>query len=164
MEQNKIQYVFGLLRLMMGWIFLWAFIDKLFGLGFSTTAEKAWLAGGSPTAGFLQFGVHGPFAEFYQGLAGIPLVDWLFMLGLLFVGVSLVLGIFMKLGSYAGMLMLFLMYTAAGLSPENNPFIDDHIIYIFVILSLVLTNSGEYLGLGKWWGSTSFVQKHKLFR
>jgi thiosulfate dehydrogenase [quinone] large subunit len=86
------------------------------------------------------------------------------MLGLLFVGVSLILGIFMKLGSYTGMLMLFLMYTAAGLSPENNPFIDDHIIYIFVILSLVLTNSSEYLGLGKWWGSTSFIQKHKLFK
>jgi len=163
-QNNKLNYVLGLLRLSMGFIFFWAFIDKLFGLGFATTPEKALFTGGSPTAGFLQFGVHGPFAEFFQGLSGIPLVDWLFMLGLLFVGVSLVLGIFMKLGGYTGILMLILMYTAAGLSPENNPFLDDHIIYIFVILSLMLINSGEYLGLGKWWGNTLLVQKYKFLK
>ena len=49
MEQNKTQYVLGLLRLIIGWVFFWAFIDKVFGLGFATTAEKAWLAGVSPT-------------------------------------------------------------------------------------------------------------------
>ena len=67
----------------MGLIFLWAFIDKVFGLGFATTADKSWIAGGSPTTGFLQFGVHGPFAGFYHSLSGIPIVDVLFMLGLL---------------------------------------------------------------------------------
>ena len=164
MEQNKTQYVLGLLRLIMGWIFLWAFIDKLFGLGFATTPDKAWLAGVSPTAGFLQFGVHGPFAGFYQSLVGIPLVDWLFMLGLLFIGLAFVSGIFMRLAGFFGVVMLFLMYTANGLSPTNNPFIDDHIVYIFVMIILVLTNSGQYLGLGNWWANTSFVQKYKFFK
>src|SRR3989338_1992051 len=79
MEQNKTRYVWGLLRLMMGLIFLWAFLDKTFGWGFATIPEKSWLAGGSPTAGFLQFGVHGPFADFYHRLAGAPPVALLFL-------------------------------------------------------------------------------------
>ncbi|KKP86042.1 hypothetical protein A3B84_01705 [Candidatus Nomurabacteria bacterium RIFCSPHIGHO2_02_FULL_35_13] len=164
MEQNKTQYVLGLLRLIMGWIFLWAFIDKLFGLGFATTSDKTWLLGVSPTSGFLKFGVHGPFAEFYQSLASVPLVDWLFMLGLLFIGVSLVLGIFMKLGGFSGIIMLALMYTAIGLSPANNPLIDEHIVYILVIIVLLLTNSGQFLGLGRWWANTAFVQKFPIFK
>jgi len=164
MEQNKTQRVLGLLRLVMGFVFLWAFVDKLFGFGFTTTADKAWLVGGSPTSGFLQFGVHGPFASFFQSLAGVPLVDWLFMLGLLFIGTSLMLGIFMRLGGWAGIAMLVLMYLAVGLSPANNPFIDDHIVFILVITILVLTNSGQYLGLGKWWENTTLVQKYKFLK
>lgn len=164
MEQNKMQYVLGLLRLVIGWIFLWAFFDKVFGLGFSTTPDKAWFIGVSPTTSFLKFGVHGPFAEFYQSLAGIPLVDWLFMLGLLFVGLALMTGIFMRLASIFGIAMLFLMYTAVGLSPTTNPFIDEHIVYILVIIIFVLTNSGQYLGLGRWWGNTALVQKYKFLK
>ena len=40
-------------RILMGFYFLWAFIDKTFGLGFATPAERAWVGGGSPTTGFL---------------------------------------------------------------------------------------------------------------
>ncbi|KKQ87948.1 MAG: DoxX family protein [Parcubacteria group bacterium GW2011_GWF2_38_8] len=157
-------YVLGLLRLVMGWIFLWAFLDKLLGLGFATLPDKAWLAGGSPTSGFLQFGVHGPFASFYQSLAGSALVDWLFMLGLLFIGVSLMFGIFMRLGGSVGILILFLMYTAVGLSPANNLFIDEHIIYILVLIMLVLTDAGQYLGIGNRWGNTSLVGKYRFLK
>lgn len=148
----------------MGLIFLWAFIDKVFGFGFATTPEKAWLLGGSPTTGFLQFGVHGPFASFYHSLAGIPLVDWLFMLGLLWIGLTLTLGIFVKLGSLTGILMLFLMYTAVGIQPTNHPFIDDHIVYIFVMIGLLISNSGDYLGFGKYWSRVNLVQKYKILK
>lgn len=164
MENNKAQKFLGLLRLVMGWIFLWAFFDKLFGLGFSTTLPNAWINGGSPTAGFLQFAVHGPFADFYHSLAGSALVDWLFMLGILFVGVSLMFGIFMKLGGFAGVLILFLMYTAVGLSPVNNLFIDEHIVYILVLIILVLTNSGQYLGLARRWGNSSLARKYGFLK
>lgn len=164
MEQNKTRYVWGLLRLAMGFIFLWAFIDKVFGLGFATTPEKSWLAGGSPTAGFLQFAVHGPFADFYHSLAGMPIIDWLFMLGLLFIGISLTFGIFVKLGSLAGVAMLFLMYTAIGMPPENNPFIDDHLVYILVMVGLMMSNSGDYLGFGTSWSRTNLVQKFKFLK
>ena len=164
MEENKTRYVWGLLRLGMGLIFLWAFIDKVFGLGFATTADKSWMAGGSPTTGFLQFGVHGPFAGFYHSLAGIPIVDVLFILGLLFIGVTLTFGILVKLGSLTGFLMLFLMYTAVGIQPENHPFIDEHLIYMIVMIGLILSNSGDYLGFGKYWSNTSLVQKFSFLK
>lgn len=138
----KIQKVLNmLLRLSMGFIFLWAFVDKLFGLGFATTAEKAWINGGSPTTGFLSFGVKGPFAGFFKGLAGMPLVDWLFMLGLLFIGLTLIFNKYLKWGAFAGVIMMLLMYLAL-LFPENNPIIDDHIIYA-IILAIMATKS-EY--------------------
>src|SRR3989344_7336425 len=143
METNKFKAVLGLLRLAMGFIFLWAFLDKTFGLGFATLPEKAWLAGGSPTTGFLQFAVHGPFVDFFHSLAGLPIIDWLFMLGLLFIGATLIFGICVRLGSMAAIPLLFLMYLAVGLQPENNPFIDDHIIYILVMFVLMFTRSGK---------------------
>ena len=131
-----------LLRLSMGFIFLWAFFDKVFGLGFATTVEKAWIHGGSPTAGFLSFGVKGPFAEIFHSLAGIAVVDWLFMLGLLFVGLTLLFNKYLKWGCLAGSLMLLLMYLAL-LLPANNPIIDEHIVYILVLLLIGFKNDVE---------------------
>jgi len=164
MKYSKEQIVWIFLRLSMGFIFFWAFLDKLFGLGRATAPDKSWLAGGSPTAGFLQNAVTGPFADFYHKLAGNPVVDWLFMLGLLFIGVSLMFGIFMRLGGSVGILILFLMYTAVGLSPANNLFIDEHIIYILVLIMLVLTDAGQYLGIGNRWGNTSLVGKYRFLK
>jgi len=120
------------LRILLGFIFLWAFLDKTFGLGFATKSTGAWINGGSPTAGFLTHGTQGPFASFFQGLAGVPMVDWLFMLGLLFIGVTLLAKRFLKWGAFAGIVMMALMYLAA-LWPANNPLIDEHIIYLFLL-------------------------------
>lgn len=125
--------VFILLKVMMGFVFLWAFLDKAFGLGFATKQIDAWVYGGSPTTGFLTHAVTGPFASFYQSLAGNIFVDWLFMLGLLFIGVTLIFNKFVKWGSYAGIVMLLLMYTAL-LWPANNPFVDEHLIYAIILL------------------------------
>ncbi len=130
------------LRLSMSIIFLWAFFDKLLGLGFATPAERAWISGGSPTYGFLTNATKGPFAEFFQSLAGVPLVDWLFMSGLLFVGLALLTKRLMTLSALAGGTMMLLMWLAV-LPPENNPLIDDHIVYIFVLVLLALETKRE---------------------
>jgi len=127
------------LRLAMGLIFLWAFVDKLFGLGFATKPENAWINGGSPTSGFLLNATRGPLEALFKGLAGVALVDWLFMLGLLFVGLTVTFNKYIKWGALAGSAMLFLMYLAV-LPPANNPLIDDHIVYIFVLVLLALRN------------------------
>ncbi len=137
---NKQKIILAILRYCMGFIFLWAFLDKVFGLGFATTSEKAWINGGSPTTGFLSKAVKGPFADFFHSLAGYAVVDWLFMLGLLFVGLTLLLNKYVKWGSFVGCAMFLLMYLALML-PENNPVIDDHLVYIFVLLLVAFDSS-----------------------
>ncbi len=171
---KKLNISLGLLRISLGWIFFWAFIDKLLGLGFSTCrnsqtgiveflCKDAWINGGSPTFGFLKFATKGPFAQIFQSMAGNPVVDWLFMLGLLGVGIGLLLGIFMKLSTFFGSVMLGLMYLATIL-PVHNPLIDEHIVYIIAMAVLCLSNSGNYLGLGNWWSQTKIIQKYPWLR
>lgn len=133
--------LFVKLRVVMALIFLWAFFDKTFGLGFATAPENAWINGGSPTFGFLTHGTYGPFAAFFQSLAGLTVVDWLFMLGLLFVGVTLLFRRWVTWGAVAGSVMLALMYLAA-FPPENNPLLDDHVVYILVLSILPFISRG----------------------
>ena len=154
------QKIWALLRISLGWIFLWAFVDKLFGLGFATASDKSWLAGSSPTAGFLQFGTKGPFASLYQLLMGSTVVDWLFMIGLLLIGLALFTGIGVKIAGYAGASLMILMYTAGFIPPEHNPFLDEHIIYAIILVGLTFTEAGKVFGFGRWWSKTKLVKKH----
>jgi thiosulfate dehydrogenase [quinone] large subunit len=157
----KKEGLFGILRISLGLIFLWAFFDKLLGLGFATAKENAWLAGVSPTAGFLEFATKGPLATIFKALAGNPIIDWLFMLGLLLIGLTLIIGITTKLAGYSASLMFFLMWLAV-LPPEHHPLLDDHIIYIFILLILIKVKAGDYIGLGKKWTSLNIVKKYKF--
>lgn len=148
----------GFLRIMMGWIFLWPFLDKLLGLGFATEYGKGWIDGGSPTYGFLMFATKGPFVEFFQNLAGNPFVDFAFMFGLFAIGTSLILGIATRLACWSGFVLLILMFLAGFIPPEHNPLIDDHIIYAFTLLVLANLRAGDYLGFGNWWSHTKLVK------
>ncbi len=152
----------GLTRIAIGWVFLWAFLDKTFGLGFATPSEGAWLEGGSPTTGFLAH-ADGTFAGFFNGMAGQGWADWLFMAGLLGIGVAFVLGIFVNLAAASGVLMLVLMW-AAELPLENNPFMDDHLVYAGVMVLLALLGAGRYLGLGAHRERQAIVRKHAALR
>ncbi len=40
------RYLWALTRLCLGWIFLWPFLDKTFGLHHQTPSAKAWIHGG----------------------------------------------------------------------------------------------------------------------
>lgn len=147
--ERQARYLWAAIRIALGLFFLWAFVDKVFGLGFATPAAKSWLAGASPTAGFLKSAA-GPLSGLYQSLAGAALVDWLFMLGLLGLGVALVLGIGMRLAGYGGALLMLLMWSS-HLPPAQNPLLDDHIIYALTLLALAASHAGDTLGLGRWW-------------
>ena len=162
---SREKYFWALLRLTLGLMFLWAFFDKLLGLGFATAPDKSWLSGGSPTTGFLKMAVTGPFANLYHSLAGMPVVDWLFMMGLLGIGLALTLGVAIKFASACGIALVMLMYLAL-IPPKNHPFIDDHIVEAVGFLGLILadSNPGELLGLGKWWRQTDLVQKYPWLR
>ena len=155
--------LWGLLRLMMGWIFLWPFLDKLFGLGFATEQGSGWIDGGSPTTGFLEFGTRGPLKDVFQSMTGSTFADWLFMIGLLGIGLALLVGCGVRIASVTGAIMLVLMWLAA-LWPEHNPFLDDHLIYAFVLVGVYATDAGRYLGLGKRWANSAVVSRNPYLK
>lgn len=159
----------SLARIGLGFIFLWAFFDKLFGLGFATCRSRvsddigvgcsqAWIQGGSPTEGFLKNGTQGPFADWFQSLAGLAWVDWLFMIGLLGIGIGLLCGFALRISALSASIMLFLMWLAA-LWPANNPGIDDHLVYIFVLLAIAAFARYQKLSCARWWQKLPMVRK-----
>jgi len=144
-------------RIFVGWLFLWAFLDKLFGLGFSTPAERAWINGGTPAQGFMS-NAKGVFGGFFNSISG-PWADWLFMAGLLGIGIAMVLGAGLKLAAWTGTLLVGLMYLAQfpiG-QPEDvtstNPIMTSHWIEAALLLISAYGLAGDTWGLGKWWAS-----------
>jgi thiosulfate dehydrogenase [quinone] large subunit len=162
-QATAVRYVWALARISLGFVFLWAFLDKTFGLGHETTDKAAWINGGSPTKGFLAHGTNGPLADFYQSFAGATWADWLFMLGLAGIGTALILGIGLRIAATAGTLLLVMMWSAV-LPPANNPIIDDHLIYALLIIGLALASAGDTLGLGTLWKNTKIVQSYPILK
>jgi thiosulfate dehydrogenase (quinone) large subunit len=164
------------LRIGFGVTFLWAFFDKLLALGYATGVNPetgavdrfgpdAWINGGSPTFGFLTFGVpaDNPFQSFFNGLAGDTWVDWLFMLSLLGIGLTLTSGVGMRIGAASGAL-LYLMMWVASMPLENNPVVDEHLLGALTMVVLATTLAGDTWGLGKRWARTSLIRRHEVLR
>jgi thiosulfate dehydrogenase (quinone) large subunit len=158
-------------RVSLGFVFLWAFLDKTFGLGYATQSARAWINGGSPTEGFLSRVAVGPFESTFHGWAGAVWADWLFMAGLLAIGVALILGIGLRISAIGGTLMLLLMwaaewplaqFTSAGEpSMSTNPIVEYHIVYALALIALALTYAGNTWGLGKAWAKLPFVKRNR---
>ena len=164
------------LRIGFGLTFLWAFFDKLLALGFATGTNPetgavdrfgadAWINEGSPTFGFLTFGVpeDNPFRETFNGIAGDAWADWLFMTGLLGIGLALTFGVGMRIAAIAGGLMYLLMWVASW-PLENNPVIDDHLLGAITVVVLALTLAGDTWGFGKAWAKTNLVRRFSILR
>lgn len=160
---KKAEKLLSVLRIVIGFIFLWAFFDKLFGLGFDTAPAKSWLSGTSPTAGFLKFGTHGFFSTFFQSLAGSVLVDIFFMAGLFGVGIAFILGISLRIAGYSGALMVFLIYLSL-FPPQHNPLIDEHVVYFFLFLLYAKTEIGRKISLYNWWRKTKLVKRFPILK
>ncbi|WP_062464313.1 hypothetical protein [Demequina soli] len=163
-------------RIGLGFYFLWAFLDKLLGLGFSTCrtvaesgavtidafCDKAWINGGHVTEGYLVYGgnTNSPFHDFFVNLGAQRWTDWIFMLGLLGIGLALMLGIGTRVAAWSSMLMLLFMYMTQ-MWPATNPILDEHIIYIVAILGIVHVElARQDVGLGTWWRKLPIVQKN----
>jgi thiosulfate dehydrogenase [quinone] large subunit len=161
----------AVLRIATGFVFLWAFLDKLFGLGYSTPSAKAWINGGSPTKGFLSSIDVGPLQGTFHSLAGTTFANWAFMLGLLAIGVALIAGVGLRIAAGAAILMMAMMWfaefplarhTSAGEpSGSSNPVTDYHVIYAVTGVVLALTYAGHTWGLGRTWARLPFVQKNR---
>lgn len=139
-------------RLLIGWIFLWAFIDKLLGLGFSTPADGAWIRGGTPAQGYIG-GIEEPLDEIFQPLFLNAFGDWLFMIGLAGLGTALVLGIGLKIAAVTGTLLLGFMWLSQfpPLIGGTNPITTSHWVEAALMILSAVTLAGDTWGLGRWW-------------
>jgi thiosulfate dehydrogenase (quinone) large subunit len=153
------------LRIALGFVFLWAFLDKTFGFGYATPSAKSWINGGNPTAGFLKSVEVGPFQSFFNSIAGTWWANILFMGGLLAIGVALILGVGLKLAAGAASLMMAMMwaaewplaqFTSSGASNgSSNPLTDYHVIYALAAIVLAVIGAGNYFGFGRWWAGVT---------
>ncbi len=155
-ERRLAHGVFAALRIVIGATFFWAFLDKLFGLGYATPSAKSWIHGGSPTKGFLS-GSEGPFSGFFKAIAGTGFANWSFMFALAAIGTALLLGIGVRLAAVGGA-VLYLMMWAVALPPASNPLLDEHIIGALAVIGLALVHSGDHFGLGRWWKKQPIVR------
>ncbi|GAA3869003.1 DoxX family membrane protein [Saccharothrix violaceirubra] len=164
----------AVLRVLIGFVFLWAFLDKLFGLGYATKAANAWIDGGSPTKGFLGRVAVGPFEDVFHAWAGTWWADWSFMLGLLGIGLAVVLGVGLRVAAVAGTVMMAFMwvaewpparFTSAGAATmSTNPVVDYHVLYALALIVVAASGAGAVWGLGRWWASLPVVRDHAWLR
>jgi thiosulfate dehydrogenase [quinone] large subunit len=157
-------------RIALGLLFAWAFVDKVFGLGYATPSKGAWINGGSPTKGFLGGLKHGPFQSMFTSWAGQGWADWLFMIGLAGIAVALIFGVGLRIAAVSGTFLLVLMWAAewtldkhtstGELTRSTNPLIDDHIIYAILLITLALLYAGNTWGFGKRWAKLPIVARN----
>lgn len=130
-----------LLRLSLGSLFFYAGITKIL--------DAAWSA-----AGYLNSAK--TFAPFYRWLASpeiLPLTNFLNEWGLTLIGLSLILGVFVRISGIAGAVMMLLYYFPVlnGFYPNPHSFIvDEHIVYAAAFLTLAALRAGRVFGLEKW--------------
>ncbi len=160
---NRAWVALGVTRIMLGFIFLWAFFDKLLGWGKATPSGKAWVDGVLPTTGYLK-GVEkagGPFADFFGGLATNSLFAWLFMLGLLLIGLALIFGVSLRMAALFGTVMMVMMWMSS-MPLKTNPIIDDHLIYAGLLWVVAFGKTA--LSANDWWRSLDVVKRNSWLR
>ncbi|WP_457032920.1 hypothetical protein [Kitasatospora sp. P5_F3] len=161
-------------RVGLGFVFLWAFLDKAFGWGYATPGARSWVNGGSPTKGFLSHVSAGPLQSAFQDMAGQAWADWLFMLGLFGIGLALTGGIALRIAAVGGTLLMALMWAAewpparhlanGAASGSTNPVTDYHLIYALLLIVLAVASAGSTWGAGRRWAALPIVRDHAWLR
>jgi len=127
-----------LVRISMGWLFLYAGLTKVLNPGWSAAG---YLGNAKTFAGFynwfLQPGIL-PFTNFIN--------EW----GLTLLGASLLLGVLVKYSGYLGALLMLLYYFPSLDFPKigaNSYLVDEHIVYALVLIYMVLARAGDHWGI-----------------
>lgn len=138
-----------LLRISMGWLMFYAGITKIL--------NPDWSA-----LGYLENAQ--TFEGFYMWLTQpgiLPIINFVNEWALLLLGVSLILGIFVRISSLLGAALMLLYYFPGLTFPYIEPhsfIVNEHIIYILVMLVFAGTKAGRIWSLDAW-----LAKKSKLF-
>lgn len=147
---NFSKFILTLLRIGMGWLMFYAGIVKVID---SDWTSVGYIANAKT------------FASFYQWLALPQNTSWVNFLnewGLTLIGISLILGIFVRLSSIAGFLMMLLYYFPVLSFPYIAPhsyIVDEHVIYALVFLLLAALRAGRIFGLENWCSSLPICRR-----
>lgn len=140
MSYSQKVYLF-LMRVSLGWIMLYAGLAKLL--------NPAWSASG-------YIANAKSFPGFYNWLLSpeiLPFINLINEWGLTLLGISLILGAGIKYSAVLGSILMALYYFVVLSFPyagANAFIIDEHIIYILVMLYLREEKAGKVWGLGNW--------------
>ncbi len=138
MYTKSMKYSVLLLRLSFGFYFLYAGVSKIM--------NEAWSA-----QGFLLNAQ--TFPEVYAWLASPQNIGWVNFLnewGLTLIGISLILGVFVRWSTIAGILLMALYYFPSLSFPyagDHGYIVDDHIIFIAGLLVLYASKAGRVWGV-----------------
>lgn len=130
-----------LLRLSMGWLMFYAGITKVLNPG--------WTA-----AGYLQTAKTLPtLFAWFASPANIGWVNFLNEWGLTLLGVSLILGIAVRVSSILGIALMALYYLPILTFPivgAHSYIVDEHVNYALVLAFFAAVRAGRYYGLESW--------------
>ena len=130
-----------LLRVSLGWLMLYSGINAL--------TTPGWSA-----AGYLKGAK--TFVVFYQWLLQpniLPITNFMNEWALTLLGVSLILGVFVRFSAPLGAILMLLYYFPILAFPYPNAhafIVDEHIIYAFALLLLAAVGAGRVWGLENW--------------
>ncbi|MBZ0163795.1 MAG: DoxX family membrane protein [Notoacmeibacter sp.] len=145
-----------LLRLSLGWIFLFAASHQVFVPGWSV-------------AGFLEHTktFHGLFSMF-TGPVIAPIISFLVSWGHLLIGLSLITGLAVRVSATFGILLMLLYWMAhmdfPYISDKNNFIIDFHIVDALVLALLIVRQAGQIWGLDSWAKNQDFISGNSFLR
>jgi thiosulfate dehydrogenase [quinone] large subunit len=143
-------------RLAMAWTFIYAASHQVFDPTFSVTGFLA------HTKTF-----HDVFAPFATP-AMAPITTFLVGYGHLLIGLSLLVGLMVRVSASFGILLL-LMYWMAHMDwpyieNANNFILDYHIVYAGVLAFLIVRRGGHVFGLDAWAARLKFFVRHPGLR
>ena len=149
-------YALAAIRILIGWMMIWAFFDKLFGLGFATPHGSGWINGVSPSS-YVVYVTGGLFKDLFTALAGNLFIDILMMSGLLILGITLIAGIAPKLTTFGISIFMIIMFMLR-IPPTNNPVVDEHIVYLVTMIAVYFLGGFERLSLYAKWKELRIVK------
>lgn len=129
-----------LLRVSLGWLFLYSGITKVMATAWSA---ETYLEGAK---------IWPQLFNFLLDPTVLPYVNLINKWGLVAIGISLIVGLFVRWSALAGMGLMILYYLPVLRFPyvgSNFFIIDEHIIYALVLLFLAVVSAGQVWGLDR---------------
>lgn len=155
-DSTSVKILIVFFRLTMAWTFLYA--------GLHLISVPGWSA-----AGFLK--ATKTFHDVYAPLTTpevAPVLSFLVKYGHLLIGLSLLVGLMVRVSASFAVVLMVLYWTAHMNFPyidnANNFLLDYHIVYAGVLVYLIVARAGHVWGLDAWAEKLAFFKNHPRLR